>query len=247
MNASIFTDVSSYAAGVERGGYAMVEGVISPAQVQALREAIADLPEGKELRRRQNVYGVRNLLKICPEVRRLAASVEIRKLVTPLLGEDCFAVRAMFFDKVPDANWKLGWHQDSFIAVRERVEAAGFIAWSQKAGIWQVQPPAEVMSKMLAIRVHLDDCDATNGPLRVLPGSHKYGWLDDELELWKSRVPEVSCHVAAGGVVAMRPLLLHASAAARVPRHRRVIHLEFACEDLPFGLEWNQRTGPARR
>jgi hypothetical protein len=36
----------------------------------------------------------------------------------------------------------------------------------------------------------------------------------------------------------MRPLLLHASSPAADPRHRRVIHLEFAAEPLPGGLEW---------
>jgi hypothetical protein len=43
----------------------------------------------------------------------------------------------------------------------------------------------------------------------------------------------------------MRPLLLHASASARVPGHRRVIHLEYAAESLPDGLEWYGTGRPA--
>lgn len=125
--------------------------------------------------------------------------------------------------------------------MRERIETDEFVAWSQKAGIWQVQPPADVLAKMLAIRIHLDNCDKTNGPLRVIPASHDHGWLDDEIDQWKQRGPQMICEVAVGGIVAVRPLLLHASAAAEDPRHRRVIHIEFACNDLPGGLDWNNR------
>lgn len=202
---------------------------------------MAALPAGEEVRRKRNTYGVRNLLQICPAARRLAASPAIRGLVTPIVGETCFAVRAVFFDKVPDANWKLGWHQDSVIAVRERRDVPGFVAWSVKASVQQVQPPADVLAEMLAIRVHLDDCDQTNGPLRVLPGSHASGWVDDQMEHWAKHVPEVPCLVRSGGIVAMRPLILHASSAAARPAHRRVIHIEYACQDLPGGLEWNER------
>ncbi|MBM4004025.1 MAG: phytanoyl-CoA dioxygenase family protein, partial [Planctomycetes bacterium] len=72
--------------------------------------------------------------------------------------------------------------------------------------MWQVQPPAEILAQMIAVRVHLDDCGANNGRLRVLPGSHRFGWLDDELDDWKRRVPEVVCTVRSGGVVTMCPL-----------------------------------------
>jgi hypothetical protein len=33
-----------------------------------------------------------------------------------------------------------------------------------------VHPPAEILDKMLTLRVHLDDCGEENGPLRVIPG-----------------------------------------------------------------------------
>jgi ectoine hydroxylase-related dioxygenase (phytanoyl-CoA dioxygenase family) len=96
---------------------------------------------------------------------------------------------------------------------------------------------------MIAVRVHLDDCGSDNGPLRVLPGSHRFGWLDDQLDAWKSRVKEVVCTVGAGGVVTMCPLTLHASGPSASASHRRVIHIEYAAADLPAGLEWNNRVG----
>jgi hypothetical protein len=47
--------------------------------------------------------------------------------------------------------------------------------------------------------------------------------------------------VPRGGVLLMRPLLLHASQKATRPARRRVIHLEYAACDLPSGLDWNER------
>jgi hypothetical protein len=236
-------DFVAYASQFRRDGYFIREGVIVDREVEELRAAVAAIPDRQEVRRKRSVYGVRNLLEICPAVRDLAAWPRVRAFATALLGEGAFAVRAIFFDKVADANWSLFWHQDNVIAVRERLEVPGFVGWSQKAGVWQVQPPPEILGHMVAVRVHLDDCCADNGPLRVLPGSHQFGWLDDELSDWKMRVPEVICAVRCGGVVAMCPLLLHASAPAHAVGHRRVIHIEYAAEDLPNGLDWNNRVG----
>jgi ectoine hydroxylase-related dioxygenase (phytanoyl-CoA dioxygenase family) len=233
-----------------RDGYFIQEGVITDADVERLRTAVDRIPNGEEVRRRRGVYGVRNLLEICPAIEELARQTQIRQFVNPVLGESAFAVRAIFFDKVPGANWSLFWHQDNVISVSARVDVPGFIGWSNKAGVWQVQPPAPILANMLAVRVHLDDCGLENGPLRVLPGSHCFGWLDEQVDDWKERVPEVICEVQRGGIVTMCPLLLHASAKSAAPGHRRVIHIEYARDDLPEGLEWNNRVGgpeePAR-
>jgi ectoine hydroxylase-related dioxygenase (phytanoyl-CoA dioxygenase family) len=239
-------DTGELAATFERDGYFIRDDVVAPEMVDRLRSAVAELPERDEVRRRRNVYGVRNLLEICPPVREFAADASIRRFVTPILGDDAFAVRAIFFDKVPGANWSLFWHQDNVIAVKERREVAGFTGWSQKAGVSQVQPPVDVLAGMIAIRVHLDDCCADNGPLRVLPGSHRSGWLDEELDAWKARVAEVVGVVGRGGILAMSPLILHASAPAEAVGHRRVIHIEYAAADLPGGLDWNIRVTPAK-
>jgi Phytanoyl-CoA dioxygenase (PhyH) len=224
-------------------GYFVREGVVSDGEVEDLRTAVARIPDGEEVRRRRGVYGVRNLLEICPAALELARQAKIRQFVTPVLGERAFAVRAIYFDKVPGSNWSLFWHQDNVISVAARVEVAGYLGWAKKAGVWQVQPPAQVLANMLAVRVHLDDCGPENGPLRVLPGSHRSGWLDGQIDDWKERVPEVICTVRRGGVVTMCPLLLHASARSAAVGHRRVIHIEYACEDLPGGLAWNNRVG----
>jgi ectoine hydroxylase-related dioxygenase (phytanoyl-CoA dioxygenase family) len=38
--------------------------------------------------------------------------------------------------------------------------------------------PLKVLEQVLAVRLHLDDCDERNGALRVVPGSHLLGRLD---------------------------------------------------------------------
>jgi ectoine hydroxylase-related dioxygenase (phytanoyl-CoA dioxygenase family) len=94
---------------------------------------------------------------------------------------------------------------------------------------------------MLAVRIHLDDCSADNGPLRVIPGSHKHGFLSDrQIQDWP-KSEAVTCIANRGDAILMRPLLLHNSAPATVPSNRRVIHLEFAAEALPNGVEWKDR------
>jgi ectoine hydroxylase-related dioxygenase (phytanoyl-CoA dioxygenase family) len=182
--------------------------------------------------------GIRNLLELVPSIRRLAQSQELRSIVEPILGEPARVVRGIFFDKHPTANWKVPWHQDLSIAVKQRLDLPDYHPWSMKEGILHVQPPTDILEQMLTVRIHLDRTDESNGALKVIPGSHVGGKLTPkEIDLWKQS-PAVFCTCEAGGVLLMRPLLLHASSAALVPSHRRVIHLEYASDRLPSGLEW---------
>ena len=146
-----------------------------------------------------------------------------------------------FFDKVADANWNLRWHQDSVIAVRERIETAGYTAWADKVGVTQVRPPLQVLQQMLAVRIHLDDCTRDNGPLRVLCGSHHQRWDRDQMAACRRQLREEICEVPSGGALVMRPLILHASGPAESPSHRRVVHIEYTHEELPGDLDWRIR------
>ena len=228
--------------GLTCDGYAIVPAVLDDDSVDRVIAAL-DAAQGAGVRRRGSVYAIRNLPEAVPAVGALAHSAAVRVLVEPILGPGAFAVRGILFDKTPDANWNVVWHQDLSIAVQERRDVPGFGPWSEKAGVTHVQPPAALLERMLTVRLHLDDCDETNGPLRVLPGSHGYGRLDAAaIEQWRARVAVRICPVPRGGALLMRPLLLHASSDALSPRHRRVIHIEFAAEGLPGGLAWYNRT-----
>ena len=106
-------------------------------------------------------------------------------------GVRAFPVRALLFDKPPEANWKVPWHQDLSIAVRHKRDITGFGPWSNKAGVLHVQPRVNVLESMLTVRIHLDDCGKQNGALRVIPGSHTRGRLTDT-EIRKAiETPEV--------------------------------------------------------
>jgi ectoine hydroxylase-related dioxygenase (phytanoyl-CoA dioxygenase family) len=214
---------------VEESGFAIVPQCLSEHVVEHLCLQLGNAKHAQ-----------RNLLDV-PAVRQLAVSEAVRQLVIGLLDRKCFAVRGLLFNKTPDSNWKVVWHQDRTIAVRERKDVAHFGPWSMKAGVPHVQPPASVMAKMLAVRLHLDESHASNGPLRVIPGSHKAGCLSaEEVAAWGKR-PSVICTVPKGGAILMRPLLVHASSSCSKPEPHRVIHLEFAADDLPDGLGWHDR------
>ena len=188
------------------------------------------------------VYALRNLVDVVPEVAELSLNSKVAELVEAVLGAGAFMVRSTLFDKTEGANWGVFWHQDLSIAVKERHEVEGFHAWTRKAGVQCVQPTVQIMSRILAVRLHLDDCFAANGALKVLPGSHRSDALtSDRIEEISSSVNEVVCEVPAGGAVLMSPLLLHASSPMINPGHRRVIHLEFTAQELPQPLEWRYR------
>ena len=184
--------------------------------------------------------GTRNLLAYEP-VRQLVISPAMRALVEPVLGKNSFAVRGILFNKLDGANWKVAWHQDSVIAVRERKEVCGWGPWSVKNGVLHVRPTSTTLERMLAVRVHLDNCGEANGPLRVIPGSHHQGLLSGQEVLDWPKVNAVTCTAKRGDALLMRPLLLHASSAVVAPTSRRVIHVEFATDELPCELEWHER------
>jgi ectoine hydroxylase-related dioxygenase (phytanoyl-CoA dioxygenase family) len=121
----------------------------------------------------------------------------------------------------------------------KRRNVAGWGPWSTKSGVTYAHAPGRVLERVIALRVHLDDSTANNGPLRVLPGSHTNGVLGGaQIHKLSQRVTQTQCTVSAGGVIAMRPLLVHASSKAMIEAQRRVLHLEYAASFvLEPGLE----------
>jgi len=216
-----------------RDGYCVIEGVLGSdevARLLALVESDLAKPDGRG--------GVRNLLNF-RAMRGLAESAAVREVVDVALGPGAQPVRGILFDKTGAANWKVPWHQDVTIAVAKRVETEGYGPWSRKDGVTHVQPPASVLEQMVSVRIHLDDCPEKNGALKVVPGSHTMGKIQER------RIPEVVaqgtvtvCEAMAGGALVMRPLLVHSSSAASKPGHRRVIHFDFATGELAGGLIW---------
>lgn len=212
-------------------GFTLVENFASSEAVETLLCALKRESLGERA-------GTRQLHQRVPAISEFLNSPGAKDRIDALIPGG-FVVRSILFDKTPETNWRVPWHQDLSICVKERHELPGFIAWSIKEGVQHVQPPTEVLSRMVTVRLHLDDCGEDNGPLRVIPRSHKQGRISpNEISDWKSKSPDVSCTVAKGGAVIMKPLLLHSSSPATNPNHRHVLHLEFAFEALPKPLEW---------
>ena len=150
-------------------GWAVSDPVVDSAGIDELRERVAPFAQSGR-------GGARNLLDD-PGIAALAAGRTLRRFASAVLGESCFAVRALLFDKTPEANWKVIWHQDLTIAAQQRADVPGYGPWSDKSGVPHVQPPVGILEQMLAIRLHLDPCGADNGPVRVIYGTHRSGRL----------------------------------------------------------------------
>lgn len=183
--------------------------------------------------------GVRNLITH-PTVARLLLHERLGSYIWSVIGRELVAVKATLFDKSSDANWRVQWHQDRTIAVREKLEVARYGPWSTKGGVLHVEAPHEVLAQMLAIRIHLDECGSDNGPMRVIPGSHRSGkLLEDELTDAVSHGTVSEIYAPQGALLLMRPLLVHSSSAAKSPQHRRVLHIEFAPPEAISPLQWH--------
>jgi ectoine hydroxylase-related dioxygenase (phytanoyl-CoA dioxygenase family) len=171
--------------------------------------------------------GIRHAMHI-PACAAIASDRRLLEIAAEILGATPHPYRATLFDKSPDSNWLVVWHQDTVLPVESRDDRRGWGPWSVKEGIDYAHAPARALGKVVALRLHLDDSTAENGPLRVLPGTHTRGVLsDDAIHDLASTVVPVDCPVLRGGVLAMRPLLVHASSKSQSPKPRRVLHVEY--------------------
>lgn len=243
LHAPVASDSHDARRRLESDGFAILPERVEPEVVRRLTERVERAVEATAGEARRGKGNLRNLLDHVPDLPALLRAGGVAACVERLTGRGAFITRGLLFDKVAGANWPMRYHQDLTIAVAERRPGAlGFGPWSVKAGVPHVEPPVPVLERMLALRIHLDRCGENNGPLRVVPGSHRLGRLDPaNIPETRERLGEQACLVPAGGVMLMRPLLLHASSPAESPRHRRVIHLELATDDLPMGLRWSER------
>jgi len=219
---------------VEANGFAIRDIAVTDAGLmQALDEDIRRSPL-------RNKAGMRHAMSL-RSVRDIASCQAMRKLAYEILGGSAFPFRATIFEKSPAANWLVVWHQDTALPLEHKLDVLGWGPWSTKQGIQYAHAPAEVLSQVLALRLHLDDSTSENGPLRVLPGTHNLGLLsDDDIHALSEQIRSVECVVPKGGVVAMRPLVLHASSKSRTELPRRVLHIEYAASESiasPLDLE----------
>jgi ectoine hydroxylase-related dioxygenase (phytanoyl-CoA dioxygenase family) len=199
-----------------------VEGVLGDAECDFL---LAELSQPTTARSRA---GARHLMSHAAVV-RTANDERLMLIARQALGDGAIPYRATLFEKSGQSNWLVVWHQDTALPLTERFDAPGWGPWSQKIGIHYAHAPTWALEKVLALRLHLDDSRADNGPLRVIPGSHRRGVLsDDDVFQVAHESPAVECLAPRGSVLAMRPLLIHSSQKAENSTPRRVLHIEYA-------------------
>ena len=223
-----------------RDGYTLLRGVLSPAEVENARNACSrafaqQSAAGSLLTNKAGAaYGARNLLEIWPDVVRFMRLPKLAAPLSEILGSDGGLVRGLYFDKPPGATWSLPWHRDLTIAVKQHGPLGDLKKPTIKAGVPHMEAPVDLLAGMVTARIHLDAMTTRNGPLQVLPGSHRL----DETDHREAVV--IQCE--AGDVLLMRPLLSHSSieSEAECREHRRIVHLEFGpTEVLPDGYEWH--------
>lgn len=218
---------------VERDGFEILPGFVSAEDVAWLREALAQsFGEAAQ-------PGIRNVAQKCRAVDDLVRSSLFGDLAQRYTPGHAHPFRVTLFHKSLENNWLVPWHQDRMLAVDSRVEVPGWGPWSQKEGVYHVQPPAQVLAQMISLRLALDDVDRDNGCLQVIPQSHHRGILTREQSSHlRQTQPPFFCEAKAGDLTLMRPLILHASSKAKRPGRRRVLHIEYSAYSLPHGLKY---------
>ncbi len=212
-------------------GFAIVSDILPEEGIVTLLAGLEkpDLPRSRA--------GLRHAMRI-EGISALARDARLLQLAKDVLGSNALPFRATLFDKSPASNWLVVWHQDTALPLRARRGVPDWGPWSIKNGVNYAHAPSSALEQVLAIRLHLDDSSADNGPLRVLPRTHTLGVLSDEqLHDLSTTIAPVDCLVPRGGVLAMRPLIVHASSKSQSEKPRRVLHIEYAATfQLAAGL-----------
>ena len=203
-------------------GFAVFEDVLRDVECDSIIETL-DLNGANRSR-----AGMRNLMSV-PEVAKLAGHPKLIEICRRCTGQAMIPYKATLFNKTGKANWLVAWHQDTALPVEAVPKSDGWGAITSKSGVKFAHAPTSALKNILALRLHLDASTIDNGPLRVIPNSHtKRIFEDSQLRDLIENVPATALQVARGGIIAMSPLLVHASSKCVSDSPRRVLHIEYA-------------------
>ena len=209
-------------------GYSITEVIFSKKEVRELINKIEDC---------HNEYSMRQLLNKVPEIEEMLFQNKLfRKLLETVCDSSYFLSKAIYFNKQSKSNWFVGYHQDISISVKEQKETFGFSQWTRKKGQLGVVPPLKILENIVTLRIYLDATNKVNGALKVIERSHTNGFIRIYKDFDKSKYGrEVVCEIDEGGIMLMKPMILHASDKSISQTHRRVLHLEFSNQEIPMG------------
>ena len=222
-------------------GFTVINNIFSDEEIKKISEVIQNIDTSKEtFRKSEDLFAIRQFLKEIPEINELIFNDKIKTIIKKVFGEKYFVVKSIYFDKPEKSNWYVAYHQDLMISVDRKVDLPNFGPWTIKQNQFAVQPPLHILENVYTIRIHLDDTDENNGALKVVPKSHAKGIYRPETIDWNVETEEI-CKVEKGGIMIMKPLLLHGSNRTTNGKKRRVIHIEFSDMELPEELNWSER------
>lgn len=226
---------------LSENGFTVINNVFSKEEIAAIISIIEKADSTKStFRKTADLFAIRQFLKEVPETLPYIFNYSLRSIINQIFGKGYFVVKSIYFDKPPHSNWFVAYHQDLTVSVDKKVDIADFGPWTVKQNQYAVQPSLTILEANFTIRIHLDYTDENNGALKVLPGSHRKGIYRTETIDWQKET-ELSCNVAEGGIMLMKPLLLHASGRSTNNNKRRVIHVEFSNQSLPEPLHWSEK------
>lgn len=152
----------------------------------------------------------------------------------------CRPVRLVAFNKTNSMNWSLPWHQDRVIAVKDKSNVDGYKHWSKKEGVWNCEPPMEILEKIMFARVHISDSDEKNGALKLAKNSHAFGYIPSQNaeDIAASSEIEV-CSAKRGDIIFVKGLTLHKSEMSLSSSPRKAIRVDFTNSLLPSSLDWD--------
>ena len=226
---------------ISRDGFAIIDNVFTNEEIDSLLLTISQADTSRATFRKTNdLFAIRQFLKEVPASIDKVFNDNLNNIISDLFGDDYFVVKSIYFDKPENSNWFVSYHQDLTISVDKKLDLDGFGPWTTKQNQVAVQPPLEILQDNFTIRIHLDNTNEENGALKVIPASHLKGLYRPETIDWNVET-ETSCKVKRGGIMLMKPLLLHSSGRTTNNNKRRVLHIEFSRSSLPADLKWAER------
>jgi ectoine hydroxylase-related dioxygenase (phytanoyl-CoA dioxygenase family) len=223
---------------IQETGFAIIENVFSDTEIENIISTISKADSSKETFRKTNdLFAIRQFFKEIPSAIDKVFNDKLKNIISEIFGKDFFVVKSIYFDKPENSNWFVSYHQDLTISVDKKLELENFGPWTTKQNQFAVQPPLNILQDNFTIRIHLDKTNAENGALKIIPKSHLKGVYRAETIDWNTET-ETICNVEKGGIMIMKPLLLHSSGRTTNNNKRRVLHIEFSKSSLPENLNW---------
>jgi len=222
-------------------GFSIVDGIYNDLEIESILNSISNADQtNSTFRKSVDLFAIRQVVKEIPGILPIVFNENLKNLISNIFGNDYFIVKSIYFDKPENSNWYVAYHQDLTISVDKKEEIENFVNWTKKQNQFAVQPPISVLENIVTLRIHFDETNSENGALKVIENSHSKGIYRPETINWENE-KEVTCNVNKGGVMLMKPLLLHSSSRTTNSKKRRVIHIELSNIDLPKEINWAEK------